>query len=73
MNDESMQPNTPKQRLTPESLLSTEEVAKWLSVSPGWVREHVTRKNPRLPTLKVGKLLRFTSDDVREFILRCRH
>jgi excisionase family DNA binding protein len=50
------------------SLLTTTEVAKWLSVSPGWVRDHATRKQPRLQAVKLGKLLRFRAEDVKEFI-----
>jgi excisionase family DNA binding protein len=69
MNEE-MQANSPKHKFTQESLLTTEEVAEWLSVSPGWVRDHATRKQPRLPSLKLGKLLRFRTEDVKEFIQR---
>lgn len=51
-----------------DSLLTTTEVAQWLSVSPGWVRDHATRKQPRLQAVKLGKLLRFRAEDVKEFI-----
>ena len=40
-------------------LLGPAEVAKWLGVSVAWVRDHATRKSPRLPAIKAGKLLRF--------------
>jgi len=50
------------------SLLTATEVAKWLSVSPGWVRDHATRKQPQLQAVKLGKLLRFRAEDVKEFI-----
>jgi excisionase family DNA binding protein len=63
-----MQANSPKHKFRQESLLTTQEVAEWLSVSPGWVRDHATRKQPRLPSLKLGKLLRFRTEDVKEFI-----
>jgi excisionase family DNA binding protein len=53
-------------------LIGPEEVAKWLGVSSGWVRDHATRKTPRIPSVKVGKLLRFRPSDVRNFI-RNRH
>jgi excisionase family DNA binding protein len=55
-------------RLTP--LLEPTQVARWLGVSPGWVRDHATRKHPRIRAVKVGKLLRFRPDDVEEFIRR---
>ena len=50
------------------ALLTATEVAEWLSVSPGWVRDHATRKQPRLQAVKLGKLLRFRTEDVKEFI-----
>ena len=49
-------------------LLDPGEVARWLGVSAGWVRDHATRKQPRLKAIKVGKLLRFRPQDVEEFI-----
>jgi hypothetical protein len=59
---------------TPQSgrLLGPADVARWLGVSPGWVRDHATRKQPRIKTVKVGKLLRFRPEDVEEFIRRWR-
>jgi excisionase family DNA binding protein len=55
---------------TPATLLDLIEVAKWLGVSAAWVREHATRKEPRLRAVKVGKLLRFRPEDVEEFLQR---
>ena len=52
-------------------LLGPAEVAKWLGVSAAWVRDHATRKSPRIPTVKVGKLLRFRPVDVEDFIQDC--
>ena len=52
-------------------LLAPSDVAKWLGVSPAWVRDHATRKSPRIPAVKVGKLLRFRPVDVRAFIRDC--
>ena len=49
-------------------LLSVEQVAQILGVSPAWVRDHATRKQPHLKCVKVGKLLKFRPDDVEEFI-----
>jgi predicted DNA-binding transcriptional regulator AlpA len=37
-------------------------------VSAGWVRDHATRKQPRLRAVKLGKLLRFRQQDIEEFI-----
>jgi hypothetical protein len=52
-------------------LLGPAEVAKLLGVSVAWVRDHSTRKSPRIPTVKAGKLLRYRQRDVREFIRVC--
>ena len=62
----------PAARVSPrEKLLDPSEVATWLGVSAGWVRDHATRKQPRLPAVKLGKLLRFRPQDVEEFIRLC--
>lgn len=53
---------------TRERLLSPAELAEWLGVSPGWVRDHATRKEPRLPVVRLGKLLRFRAEEVEEFL-----
>jgi excisionase family DNA binding protein len=52
-------------------LLGPADVAKWLGVSSGWVRDHATRKEPRLKAVKVGKLLRFRPEDVEAFLGEC--
>ncbi len=52
------------------AILEPAQVAKWFGVSPGWVRDHATRKQPRLKAARVGKLLRFRWEDVEEFIQR---
>ena len=49
-------------------LLSVQQVAQRLGVSPAWVRDHATRKQPHLKRVKVGKLLKFQPDDIDEFI-----
>jgi excisionase family DNA binding protein len=51
-----------------QRLLGHGDVAKWLGVSSGWVRDHATRKEPRIRAVKVGKLLRFRPEDVEEFL-----
>ena len=56
------------ERTTVQGLLGPSDVAKWLGVSAGWVRDHATRKEPRLRAVKVGKLLRFRPKDVEEFL-----
>ena len=54
--------------LPPEKLLTPREVASWLDVSVDWVQDHATAKDPRIPSLRMGKLLRFRREDVEAFI-----
>ena len=51
-----------------ETLLTAREVAAILKVSYCWVKDHATRKQPRLPCVRVGDLLRFRPSDIRAFI-----
>ena len=51
-----------------QRLLGPSDVAEWLGVSAGWVRDHATRKDPRIKAIKVGKLLRFRSEDIEDFL-----
>ncbi len=51
-----------------QRLLNAIEVAKRLGVSERWVRDHATRRAPRIPVISLGPLLRFRPDDVEEFI-----
>lgn len=46
---------------------TAQEVANYLRVSTGWVRDHATRKMPRLKAIKLGKILRFFRRDVEAF------
>jgi excisionase family DNA binding protein len=51
-----------------ERLLTPGDVARWLGVSPGWVRDHATRKEPKLPTVRLGKLMRFRAEEIDNFL-----
>lgn len=51
-----------------ERLLTAKEVAKKLGVSERWVRDHATRRNPRIPCVPLGSLIRFLESDVESFI-----
>jgi excisionase family DNA binding protein len=65
----AIQPRIEKQ---PERLLSAKEVAEWLGVSARWVLAHAAGLNrPALPSVKLGKAVRFTRSDVEEFIRQC--
>lgn len=50
-------------------LLTVPEVARWLAVSPSWVRDHATgRRRPVLPCVKLGKSMRFEGDVVAKWL-----
>jgi hypothetical protein len=47
------------------------DVALLLGVSKAWVRDHATRRNPRLPVIRLGgkqAVLRFRPQDLENFI-----
>jgi len=44
--------------LADEQLLNARQVAKKLGVSERWVRDHTTRRNPRIRGVKMGMLMR---------------
>ena len=58
----------------PKRLLSVADVADWLGVSKGWVRDHACgRRQPCLRAIKLGPpngkgLWKFREEDVQEFI-----
>ena len=57
---------------TQERLLDAQEVSDWLGVSPRWVLAHAAGLNrPVLPSVKLGKSVRFERSDIEEFIRRC--
>ena len=55
-------------------LLDVSDVAEWLGVSKGWVRDHALgRRQPRLLAIKLGPakgkgLWKFREEDVHQFI-----
>jgi excisionase family DNA binding protein len=53
-------------------LLTPQEVATRLGVSERWVRDHATRRTPRIPAVKLGPLLRFRLSDIEDFLMANR-
>ena len=53
-------------------LLTVDELAAVLKVSPSWVYEHTRtrRRAARLPYIKIGKYIRFDPQAVRAFLAR---
>jgi hypothetical protein len=58
----------------PKRLLDVSDVAEWLGVSKGWMRDHALgRRQPRLLAIKLGPakgkgLWKFREEDVHQFI-----
>jgi excisionase family DNA binding protein len=62
-------PNSNVVTLQPsDRLLCPQEVADRLGVSERWVRDHATRRNPRIRAVKLGPLLRFRWSDIQDFL-----
>lgn len=57
-----------------DPLLTPEQVAQRLNVSPDWVRDHSSRKDPRLPVIRLGGgpgragLLRYRASQIEKFL-----
>lgn len=66
-NAPAMEARPPMLR-TGVALLTVAQVSALLQVSEAWVRDHSTRKRPRLKCVKVGKLLRYRLEDIEGFI-----
>ena len=56
------------QNFTHERLLNAREVASRLGVSERWVRDHTTRRSPKIRGVKLGPLMRYRVADVDEFM-----
>jgi hypothetical protein len=41
--------------------------AEW-GISEGWIRDHATRKQPRIKGRKFGKFIKFHRDDIKTFL-----
>lgn len=53
-------------------LLTVEQVAALLGVSKAWVLAHANgNRRPKLPSVKLGKVVRFRLTELDEFIQEC--
>ena len=56
-------------RTDPDRLLTLEQVAEMLNMSPAWVRQHSNgTRRPAIPSIKLGKSIRFRRQAVLDFI-----
>jgi len=51
-----------------ERLLNARQVADRLGVSERWVRDHTTRRSPKIRAIKLGPLVRYRRADVEVFM-----
>ena len=51
-----------------DDLLTAREVAAVLRVSERWVRDHTTRRSPKIRAIKLGPLVRYRWGDVKDFM-----
>ena len=58
--------------MTQDFLMTPKQVADRLQVSVAWVRDHSTRKQPRLPLVRIGGLLRYHPADIEQWIADLR-
>jgi len=55
--------------LQQNQLLTVSEIANWFHVSHGWVHDHASgRRQPLLPSIKLGKSIRFRQEDVSNWL-----
>ena len=52
-----------------DNLMNARQVATKLGVSERWVRDHTTRRSPRIRGLKMGSLMRYRLTDVEAFLV----
>ena len=72
--ESEVKPIGPAEKTQYDPLWTPEEVARRLNVSPDWVRDHSSRKEPRLPVIRLGGgpgkagLLRYRASRIEKFI-----
>jgi excisionase family DNA binding protein len=50
-------------------ILTVEQVAEWLHVTPSWVRAHANgNRRPQIPSIKIGRHVRFRREDVERWL-----
>jgi predicted DNA-binding transcriptional regulator AlpA len=55
-----------------EQLVTAKEVATRIGLSVGWVNDHASgRRRPILPSVKLGKAVRFRPSDITRLIEEC--
>jgi predicted DNA-binding transcriptional regulator AlpA len=48
--------------------MNARQVAEKLGVSERFIRDHTTRRTPRIPAVKLGKLIRYRQVDIDIFM-----
>ena len=58
--------------MTDEPLLTPEDIARIVGMSPTYVRDKLSKQRGFPPPLRIGKLLRWTREDISVWIESCR-
>ncbi len=58
----------PTLNVNEDHLLDARQVTAKLGVSERFIRDHTTRRSPRIPGVRLGKLLRYRPADVASFM-----
>jgi hypothetical protein len=62
-----------KPEAKPLALLTAREVSRQLCVSVSWVLQHASgARRPIVPSIKLGKTVRFLQTDIDTFVEHCR-
>jgi predicted DNA-binding transcriptional regulator AlpA len=54
--------------ISTDRLLNPKQVADRLGVSERWVRDHASRRSPRIAVVRLGPLVRFRVADIETFL-----
>jgi excisionase family DNA binding protein len=49
-------------------LMTTAAAAKYIHMSRSWIYDHLKRKHPRVPVIRLGGALRFDADALDKFM-----
>ena len=59
-----------QQESVAEKPMKVRDVAAYLGVSGGWVRNHITKKKPMIPHTRIGRVVRFYKPELEAFLAK---
>jgi excisionase family DNA binding protein len=70
LNARPLRVNSPGMRGEVRMLLNVQEAAKFLAIKPSTIRAYVLHQ--KIPHYKIGGSVRFSEDDLRNYLAGCR-